>query len=172
GGNVFAALNQELSEEEEEEEEEKGKKTSKGKSAKEEEEGEKKKKNRKNEKPKGKKQVKNFGAVSSFLGNFPIFWGSQISQILGEFFHFSPQNPQGKSPSDDEAEGSEEAQNKKGRVPIVGVSLFCPRPQAEFERQVASLRAAAASGDSDFAVSQAELSSRQAMLENASDIKV
>ncbi|NWV32328.1 ABCF1 protein, partial [Grantiella picta] len=44
--------------------------------------------------------------------------------------------------------------------------------QAEYERQVASLRAAAASGDSDFAVSQAELSSRQAMLENASDIKL
>ncbi|XP_014748248.1 PREDICTED: ATP-binding cassette sub-family F member 1 [Sturnus vulgaris] len=46
------------------------------------------------------------------------------------------------------------------------------KKQAEFERQVASLRAAAASGDSDFAVSQAELSSRQAMLENASDIKL
>ncbi|NXD46608.1 ABCF1 protein, partial [Copsychus sechellarum] len=44
--------------------------------------------------------------------------------------------------------------------------------QLEFERQVASLRAAAASGDGDFAVSQAELSSRQAMLENASDIKL
>ncbi|TRZ09068.1 hypothetical protein HGM15179_018043 [Zosterops borbonicus] len=46
------------------------------------------------------------------------------------------------------------------------------KKQAEFQRQVASLRAAAASGDSDFAVSQAELSSRQAMLENASDIKL
>uniref|UniRef100_A0A8C3UCW4 ATP binding cassette subfamily F member 1 n=1 Tax=Catharus ustulatus TaxID=91951 RepID=A0A8C3UCW4_CATUS len=59
---------------------------------------------------------------------------------------------------------------------FVGVSPLTPpprpRPQAEFERQVASLRAAAASGDGDFAVSQAELSSRQAMLENASDIKL
>ncbi|TSK28223.1 ATP-binding cassette sub-family F member 1 [Bagarius yarrelli] len=41
----------------------------------------------------------------------------------------------------------------------------------EYERQVASLRAQNAS-ESDFSVSQAELSSRQAMLENASDIKL
>lgn len=41
----------------------------------------------------------------------------------------------------------------------------------EYERQVASVRAQNAS-EGDFSVSQAELSSRQAMLENASDIKV
>ncbi|XP_014118531.1 PREDICTED: ATP-binding cassette sub-family F member 1-like, partial [Pseudopodoces humilis] len=49
---------------------------------------------------------------------------------------------------------------------------FTAEFERQFERQVASLRAAAASGDGDFAVSQAELSSRQAMLENASDIKL
>lgn len=43
--------------------------------------------------------------------------------------------------------------------------------QMEYERQVASVRAQNAS-EGDFSVSQAELSSRQAMLENASDIKV
>lgn len=43
--------------------------------------------------------------------------------------------------------------------------------QMEYERQVASVRAQSAS-EGDFSVSQAELSSRQAMLENASDIKV
>lgn len=43
--------------------------------------------------------------------------------------------------------------------------------QMEYERQVASLKAANAAED-DFSVSQAEVSSRQAMLENASDIKV
>lgn len=42
----------------------------------------------------------------------------------------------------------------------------------EYERQVATIKAAAAAGENDFSVSQAELSSRQAMLENASDIKV
>lgn len=41
----------------------------------------------------------------------------------------------------------------------------------EYERQVASLKAAHAA-ENDFSVSQAEVSSRQAMLENASDIKV
>lgn len=43
--------------------------------------------------------------------------------------------------------------------------------QMEYERQVASVRAQNAL-EGDFSVSQAELSSRQAMLENASDIKV
>ncbi|XP_077600123.1 ATP-binding cassette sub-family F member 1 [Stigmatopora nigra] len=41
----------------------------------------------------------------------------------------------------------------------------------EYERQVASLRAQSAM-EGDFSVSQAEMSSRQAMLENASDIKL
>lgn len=43
--------------------------------------------------------------------------------------------------------------------------------QLEYERQVASLKAANAA-ENDFSVSQAEMTSRQAMLENASDIKV
>lgn len=46
-----------------------------------------------------------------------------------------------------------------------------PPSQMEYERQVASLKAASAA-ENDFSVSQAEVSSRQAMLENASDIKV
>lgn len=41
----------------------------------------------------------------------------------------------------------------------------------EYERQVASVRAQNAL-EGDFSISQAEMSSRQAMLENASDIKV
>lgn len=43
--------------------------------------------------------------------------------------------------------------------------------QMEYERQIASVRAQSAL-EGDFSISQAELSSRQAMLENASDIKV
>ncbi|NWZ60427.1 ABCF1 protein, partial [Haliaeetus albicilla] len=46
------------------------------------------------------------------------------------------------------------------------------KKQMEYERQVATIKAAAAAGENDFSVSQAELSSRQAMLENASDIKL
>lgn len=43
--------------------------------------------------------------------------------------------------------------------------------QMEYERQIASVRAQNAL-EGDFSISQAEMSSRQAMLENASDIKV
>lgn len=47
----------------------------------------------------------------------------------------------------------------------------CVSLQLEYERQVASVRAQSAL-EGDFSISQAEMSSRQAMLENASDIKV
>ncbi|KAI9541901.1 ATP-binding cassette sub- F member 1, partial [Dissostichus eleginoides] len=45
------------------------------------------------------------------------------------------------------------------------------KKQLEYERQVASIRAQNAL-EGDFSISQAEISSRQAMLENASDIKL
>uniref|UniRef100_A0A8D0HIX3 ATP binding cassette subfamily F member 1 n=1 Tax=Sphenodon punctatus TaxID=8508 RepID=A0A8D0HIX3_SPHPU len=45
------------------------------------------------------------------------------------------------------------------------------KKQLEYERQVATMKAANAA-ENDFSVSQAEVSSRQAMLENASDIKL
>ncbi|GLD63259.1 ATP-binding cassette sub-family F member 1, partial [Lates japonicus] len=45
------------------------------------------------------------------------------------------------------------------------------KKQMEYERQVASVRAQNAL-EGDFSISQAEMSSRQAMLENASDIKL
>ncbi|XP_073455011.1 ATP-binding cassette sub-family F member 1 isoform X1 [Aquarana catesbeiana] len=45
------------------------------------------------------------------------------------------------------------------------------KKQMDYEKQVASMKKATAAED-DFSVSQAELSSRQAMLENASDIKL
>uniref|UniRef100_A0A674MQ70 ATP-binding cassette, sub-family F (GCN20), member 1 n=1 Tax=Takifugu rubripes TaxID=31033 RepID=A0A674MQ70_TAKRU len=54
------------------------------------------------------------------------------------------------------------------RCPLLLVSLSS---QMEYERQLASVRAQNAL-EGDFSISQAELSSRQAMLENASDIKL
>lgn len=51
------------------------------------------------------------------------------------------------------------------------LTSLCWLLQMEYERQVASVRAQNAL-EGDFSISQAELSSRQAMLENASDIKV
>ncbi|NWU23467.1 ABCF1 protein, partial [Dyaphorophyia castanea] len=67
---------------------------------------------------------------------------------------------------DEDEEEEEEEDARKGSE---NVSLGVPEGMG---RGLGVLRAAAASGDSDFAVSQAELSSRQAMLENASDIKL
>lgn len=57
-----------------------------------------------------------------------------------------------------------------GNWQVMASYVFFPF-QMEYERQVASLKAANAA-ENDFSVSQAEVSSRQAMLENASDIKV
>ncbi|CAB1350878.1 unnamed protein product [Coregonus sp. 'balchen'] len=60
------------------------------------------------------------------------------------------------SPSEDEEEGEDDEDDTM---------------KMEYEKQLASVRAANAI-EGDFSVSQAELSSRQAMLENASDIKL
>uniref|UniRef100_A0A452V007 ATP-binding cassette sub-family F member 1 n=1 Tax=Ursus maritimus TaxID=29073 RepID=A0A452V007_URSMA len=56
-------------------------------------------------------------------------------------------------------------------TPCITFWPWCGDSLMEYERQVASLKAANAA-ENDFSVSQAEMSSRQAMLENASDIKL
>lgn len=64
---------------------------------------------------------------------------------------------------EEEEDGGKKAQiSKKERKKM--------KKQLDYQRQVATMAAAAA--ESDFAVSQAELSARQAMLENAADIKL
>lgn len=67
---------------------------------------------------------------------------------------------QGKEKQDDDPFANMSKKEKKKKKKIM-----------EYERQVASVRAQNAM-EGDFSVSQAELSSRQAMLENASDIKL
>ncbi|XP_064593551.1 ATP-binding cassette sub-family F member 1 [Zonotrichia leucophrys gambelii] len=176
GGNVFAALNQEQSEEEEEEEEEKEKKPTKGKSNKEEEEAEKKKKkNPKKEKPKGKKQGKPPSDEDEAEG-------SEEAPGRKNKFKALREEEDEEEEEEEEEEGARkgsENEEEEGAGPRAGPDARVSKKekkkmkkQAEFERQVASLRAAAMTGEGDFAVSQAELSSRQAMLENASDIKL
>ncbi|XP_059558166.1 ATP-binding cassette sub-family F member 1 isoform X5 [Myotis daubentonii] len=73
-----------------------------------------------------------------------------------------------------EEEGEEEEGESKANDPYAHLSKKEKKKlkkQMEYERQVASLKAANAA-ENDFSVSQAEVSSRQAMLENASDIKL
>uniref|UniRef100_A0A8C7G901 ATP-binding cassette sub-family F member 1 n=1 Tax=Oncorhynchus kisutch TaxID=8019 RepID=A0A8C7G901_ONCKI len=67
-----------------------------------------------------------------------------------------------------------EQEQEKGDDPFANMSKKEKKKKKkmiEYEKQVASVRAANAI-EGDFSVSQAELSSRQAMLENASDIKL
>ncbi|KAJ4928019.1 hypothetical protein JOQ06_015819 [Pogonophryne albipinna] len=90
--------------------------------------------------------------------------------------------PARKSPDNDEdnkpKKGKKE-QQKKGRPAKASRSEEeeeedsdeCDTMKLEYERQVASIRAQNAL-EGDFSISQAEISSRQAMLENASDIKL
>ncbi|XP_064329989.1 LOW QUALITY PROTEIN: ATP-binding cassette sub-family F member 1 [Phalacrocorax carbo] len=178
GGNVFAALSQGQSEEDEEEEEaarrDEGSRPGKGKSIKEEEEGEKKKKSRKNEKNKGKRQGK---AASEDEDE----GSEEDARPKGGKNKFAALRDEDEE--EDEAEerrkGSEEEEEEeesgKKAEPDARVSKKEKKKlkkQLEYERQVATMKAAAATGENDFAVSQAELSSRQAMLENASDIKL
>uniref|UniRef100_G3VVT0 ATP-binding cassette sub-family F member 1 n=1 Tax=Sarcophilus harrisii TaxID=9305 RepID=G3VVT0_SARHA len=77
--------------------------------------------------------------------------------------------------SEEEGEGDEEEEGEaKADDPYAHLSKKEKKKlkkQMEYERQVATLKAANAA-ENDFSVSQAEVSSRQAMLENASDIKL
>ncbi|XP_007449271.1 PREDICTED: ATP-binding cassette sub-family F member 1 isoform X2 [Lipotes vexillifer] len=142
GGNVFAALIQDQSEEEEEEEEKHPPKPAKpeknriNKAVSQEQQPGLKGKKGKEEKSKGKAKPQNkFAALDN-----------------GE-------------------EENEEEITKEEEPPRQGKEKAKKAEQMEYERQVASLKAASAA-ENDFSVSQAEVSSRQAMLENASDIKL
>lgn len=76
--------------------------------------------------------------------------------------------------SAEDALAAEQAKEKQETDPFANMSKKEKKKQKkmmEYERQVASVRAQNAI-EGDFSVSQAELSSRQAMLENASDIKL
>uniref|UniRef100_I3MPU1 ATP-binding cassette sub-family F member 1 n=1 Tax=Ictidomys tridecemlineatus TaxID=43179 RepID=I3MPU1_ICTTR len=85
---------------------------------------------------------------------------------------------QGKEKAKKSEQGSEEGEEEEGESkaddPYAHLSKKEKKKlkkQMDYERQVASLKAANAA-ENDFSVSQAEVSSRQAMLENASDIKL
>nr|DBA20564.1 TPA: hypothetical protein GDO54_017328 [Pyxicephalus adspersus] len=183
--NIFAALGDNDSEEEqnEDEEEERTSKKDKGKKVKEEEEEKKQnKKAKKNEKAKPKKpppevvkevvkeeekkpkknnkkqkpaQIQNrFGALDDDdddddIGSAGSDQGSGDEEGGGE----------GKTPAEDPFANLSKKEKKK------------MKKQMDYEKQVATMKKATAA-ENDFSVSQAEMSSRQAMLENASDIKL
>ncbi|XP_052019896.1 ATP-binding cassette sub-family F member 1 isoform X1 [Apodemus sylvaticus] len=171
GGNVFEALIQDESEEEEEEEKRvlkpaKPEKNRINKAVAEEPPGLRSKKG-KEEKSKGKAKSKPAAVDSE---------GEDEEDMAKE----TEPPRQGKDKDKKEAkQGSEEEkEEKEGELkandPYANLSKKEKKKlkkQMDYERQVESLKAANAA-ENDFSVSQAEVSSRQAMLENASDIKL
>ncbi|XP_066862638.1 ATP-binding cassette sub-family F member 1 isoform X2 [Kogia breviceps] len=177
GGNVFAALIQDQSEEEEEEEEKHPPKPAKpeknriNKAVSQEQQPGLKGKKGKEEKSKGKAKPQNkFAALHS-----------EEEEDEEEVTKEEEPPKQGKEKakkaeqgSEEEGEEEEEEGESKADDPYARLSKKEKKKlkkQMEYERQVASLKAANAA-ENDFSVSQAEVSSRQAMLENASDIKL
>ncbi|CAH2314290.1 ATP-binding cassette sub-family F member 1 [Pelobates cultripes] len=75
---------------------------------------------------------------------------------------------------DGQSGDEEKVEEDKGEDPFANMSKKEKKKmkkQMDYEKQVATMKKATAA-ENDFSVSQAELSSRQAMLENASDIKL
>ncbi|XP_041868194.1 ATP-binding cassette sub-family F member 1 isoform X2 [Melanotaenia boesemani] len=158
GGNIFAALSQGQSDEDEEEEEdEEDKPVKKGASDEEEEEAD-------MDDPEEKPAMKTKKPEAKSKKGKPA------------------QRPHSVDDDEEEAEGdmmmsaedviAEQAKEKED--PYANLSKKEKKKEKkkkEYERQVASVRAQSAL-EGDFSVSQAEMSSRQAMLENASDIKL
>uniref|UniRef100_A0A8C5V6B9 ATP-binding cassette sub-family F member 1 n=1 Tax=Microcebus murinus TaxID=30608 RepID=A0A8C5V6B9_MICMU len=142
GSNVFAALIQDQSEEEEEEEK---------------------------HPPRPAKPEKNrINKAVSEEQQPPGFKGKKAVEEKSK----GKAKPQSKFAAlDSEEEDEEEEITKEKDLPKQGKEKARKAERMEYERQVASLKAANAA-ENDFSVSQAEVSSRQAMLENASDIKL
>lgn len=173
GGNVFEALIQDESEEEKEEEEEKPvlkpakpEKNRINKAVAEEPPGLRNKKG-KEEKSKGKAKNKPSATDSE---------GEDDEDMTKE--KEPPRPGKDKDKKGAEQGSEEEKEEKEGEVkandPYAHLSKKEKKKlkkQMDYERQVESLKAANAA-ENDFSVSQAEVSSRQAMLENASDIKL
>ncbi|XP_067281490.1 ATP-binding cassette sub-family F member 1 isoform X2 [Pseudorasbora parva] len=199
GGNIFAALSQGQSDDDEEDaggddddDKPQNKKSSKEASDDEQDEGMEKKDE--NEKKGGKKAKKAAAKPSKEEDEVVEEKEEEKSQKKGKI----EQPKKGKParppppPSDDDEEDEEEksddndtmmsaedtlaAQHAKEKQDDPFANLTKKekkkkKKMMEYERQVASVRAQNAI-EGDFSVSQAELSSRQAMLENASDIKL
>ncbi|XP_041868193.1 ATP-binding cassette sub-family F member 1 isoform X1 [Melanotaenia boesemani] len=175
GGNIFAALSQGQSDEDEEEEEDEEDKPVK----KEVEKGNKKEKS-KSRKVKGASDEEEEEADMDDPEEKPAM---KTKKPEAKSKKGKPaQRPHSVDDDEEEAEGdmmmsaedviAEQAKEKED--PYANLSKKEKKKEKkkkEYERQVASVRAQSAL-EGDFSVSQAEMSSRQAMLENASDIKL
>ncbi|XP_048848544.1 ATP-binding cassette sub-family F member 1 isoform X2 [Brienomyrus brachyistius] len=194
GVNIFAALSQEQSDEDdagkEEEDERPGMKSSKEASD-DEEQSEKKDEDEKKRTEKNKKAAPKPGKASDEdeeKEDKQEKRGKKVKQDNQKAKATQPSRREEEEEEEDEEEEDEEKsegedvckdayddQGKEEAVdPYANLSKKekkKKKKQLEYERQVATVRAQS-TAEGDFSVSQAELSSRQAMLENASDIKL
>ncbi|KAG8127797.1 hypothetical protein E2320_014693 [Naja naja] len=193
GGNVFAALNQEQSEEEEEEEEEeevskpiKLDRNKSNKAASDDEET--KKPGKKGSKAKQKRGGSAFATLAqsdeeeaeetkpkekSKAGAKQAAQSEETTKKAKGKKNQPAKNIfaalDAEETDEEEDDGpSEEEEEKKEDDPYAHLSK---KEKKKLKKQVATLKAANAA-ENDFSVSQAEMTSRQAMLENASDIKL
>lgn len=155
GGNIFAALSQGQSDEDEESDLDEDEKPAEKSGSDEEDVEEKPTKKTKKAEVKSKKEKsaqrprsmdEDVEEEGSDIGDTTM----SAEDVIAE---------QAKKPEDDLYANLTKKEKKK------------KKKQMEYERQVASVRAQNAL-EGDFSISQAEMSSRQAMLENASDIKL
>ncbi|XP_004561005.2 ATP-binding cassette sub-family F member 1 isoform X2 [Maylandia zebra] len=155
GGNIFAALSQGQSDEDEESDLDEDEKPAEKSGSDEEDVEEKPTKKTKKAEVQSKKEKsaqrprsmdEDVEEEGSDIGDTTI----SAEDVIAE---------QAKKPEDDLYANLTKKEKKK------------KKKQMEYERQVASVRAQNAL-EGDFSISQAEMSSRQAMLENASDIKL
>ncbi|XP_051852103.1 ATP-binding cassette sub-family F member 1 isoform X1 [Antechinus flavipes] len=173
GGNVFAALIQDQSEEEEEEEQlskpAKPEKNRINKAVSQEQLPEQKVKRGKEEKSKGKVKPQNKFDALDDEEKGEISKEKELSRWEKDKLKKEEQGSEEEGEGDEEEEGEAKADDPYAHLSKKEKKKL--KKQMEYERQVATLKAANAA-ENDFSVSQAEVSSRQAMLENASDIKL
>nr|XP_048296725.1 ATP-binding cassette sub-family F member 1 [Myodes glareolus]XP_048296726.1 ATP-binding cassette sub-family F member 1 [Myodes glareolus] len=175
GGNVFEALIQDDSDDEEEEEKHapkpaKPEKNRINKAVSEEQQPGLKNRRGKEEKSKGKAKPQNKCAAPDSEGED----GEELPKEKEPPKQGKDREKAKKAEQGGEEEREEEEGESKANDPYAHLSKKEKKKlkkQMDYERQVESLKAANAA-ENDFSVSQAEVSSRQAMLENASDIKL
>ncbi|XP_059412617.1 ATP-binding cassette sub-family F member 1-like isoform X2 [Carassius carassius] len=194
GGNIFAALSQGQSDDDEDagddddDDDDVDEKTQSKKSSKEASEDEKDEEMEKKDEKKGKKVAAKPPKEEDEIEEKE----PEKSQKKGKKEQPKKGKPARPPPSDDDdeeeensdgndtmmsaedvlaAEQAKEKQKDDSSVNLTKKEKKKEKKRKEYERQVASLRAQDAI-EGDFSISQAELSSRQAMLENASDIKL
>ncbi|XP_030003704.1 ATP-binding cassette sub-family F member 1 isoform X2 [Sphaeramia orbicularis] len=181
GGNIFAALSQGQSDdEEEEEEEEDADSAEEEKPVKKEIEKGKKKDQSKSKKVKAASEEEELNKDEGAEKTSKKTKKAETKQAKKS----KPAEPSEEEEAEEESDGGDMMMSAEDVIaeqakqdeddPFANMSKKekkKKKKQMEYERQVASVRAQNAL-EGDFSVSQAEMSSRQAMLENASDIKL